>query len=103
MNTRCRSCRAVVNWLVNDVTEKRAPIDVTPTEAGNITINHVAGSYHVLTKKELAERVERAQGLFADPPEPLYTNHFQTCPSANDWRPTKPKKSTRRCAVVVIP
>jgi phage tail protein X len=80
--TACKSprCGAEVMWLRNDHTGSAAPIDVTPNAEGNITVDRVAGTYHVLTK---TEKVHHANpGMFDPKPAPLHTNHFMTCPDA---------------------
>ncbi len=70
---QCRSCHAPILWLVNESTQKPAPIDAVPTPDGNILVNG-NGTYRVLKASERD-----------DPPEGSYTrhtNHFQTCPDA---------------------
>ena len=78
---KCRSCGAPIIWAVNDRTKKRAPIDAEPVEDGPVYFTHDPGDggdpeYRVLTK------AERAPGV----PGPLYTNHFQTCPTREQHR-----------------
>lgn len=73
----CRSCNAKIYWLKNDKTGKPAPIDVAPSDAGNVEIDLSAHTYHVLGRPELLQ----------SPTYPKrHTSHFQTCPSAGAWK-----------------
>jgi hypothetical protein len=67
--SNCRSFNAKVFWLKHEKTGKPAPIDVTPSNAGNIEI-------------DLAKRIYRNVGKGPG----RHTNHFSTCPSADVWK-----------------
>jgi hypothetical protein len=69
MERKCKSCAASVYWLRHLEKGGIAPIDVEPTEKGNISINLEDGTYQSVPK---AEREGKT----------LYTNHFATCPTA---------------------
>jgi hypothetical protein len=66
-----------VKWVEHVTTGKRAPLDVTPTLAGNIALDE-AGRYYIVP----------AQERTGD----LYTSHFVTCDHAREWRTKAPKK-----------
>ena len=71
----CRKCGAPIIWKTNTKTKKAAPLDIAPTNEGNIALVGER-NYTVLTKEDL----DRAgQAL-------LYTNHFATCPEAGHFR-----------------
>ena len=78
---QCRSCGAPVIWAVHETTKKRAPIDATPVEDGNVIFVHEPGmggdpEYHVLTKTERAFPVLTSR----------HTNHFLSCPNAKQHK-----------------
>lgn len=78
----CRTCGAPIYWMANVKTGKPAPIDVQPTERGNIILHEVAATYQVLDKQS-ADMVRHAfEGEYTPP---LHTNHFMTCPQAKTW------------------
>lgn len=70
---RCRSCEAPIWWLENVKTGKKAPIDTDPDAKGNIIVSEEDEQYRIANESD---------GRL----EPRYTNHFQTCPSASEWR-----------------
>lgn len=76
----CKKCRRYIYWLANDNTGKMAPIDARPAVDGPVIIRSDGGQllYHVLTKDEIAGGL--GDGVSR------HTNHFQTCPNANDFR-----------------
>jgi hypothetical protein len=58
------------------------PVDVHPTEKGNIQLMHRPDNIPLavyLTK----EQIDRLEGLQR---YRLFTSHFATCPSAKKWR-----------------
>lgn len=77
--TRCEGCNAEITWFENEKTGRRAPVDLTPSPTGNVTLNFRAGTYRVLTKEEMSP------SLFGDE-EPRFTLHFATCPQADHFR-----------------
>jgi hypothetical protein len=78
----CRSCGAPMRWAESLTTKKQMPLDVEPTETGNIGV------------VEWVERPSRlplpivaynpSTGTQATPYR--YTSHFATCPQAAQWR-----------------
>lgn len=74
--TRCGSCKAPIFWA-KTIKGRSAPIDQHPVERGNIRMTK--GVAHVLTGAELIAAREK--------PEPLYLNHFASCPNAKGHRP----------------
>ena len=68
--TTCRSCGAAIWMLPNDRTGRRGPVDVRSSLTGPIVIVDEGEAYHVLSAHETTEQVR-------------YTNHFQTCPTAD--------------------
>lgn len=78
--TLCRSCGALILWVVMASTNRRMPLDAEPHTDGTIELQDdvTAG---VLKGDVLAEA--RAAGV------PLYRSHFASCPNAAQHR--KPK------------
>lgn len=72
----CGSCGEPVYWLRNDNTNKPAPIEVKPSDAGNIVISSI--SYHIVPLS--LRQQARDKGLS------LHLNHFVTCPQAKVWK-----------------
>jgi hypothetical protein len=61
-------CNKEIYWLVNEKTEKKAPIDAMPDPNGNLVVNLPAGTYRVV-----------------GPGEGQYVNHFATCLFAREF------------------
>jgi hypothetical protein len=76
----CRSCNAAIVWLNNVSNGKANPVDVEPSDKGNIRI--VNGKKAEYLSNEDAEAA-RGRG------EKLHLSHFATCPDAKSHR--KPK------------
>jgi hypothetical protein len=76
----CRSCGASVIWT-ETILNKRAPVDATPTLAGNI----ILGMRHGKIPLMLVQTKQKLEQLQAKG-ELLYTNHFVTCPDRQKWR-----------------
>lgn len=77
--SQCKSCDASIVWAVHTATGSLAPIDVEPTDGGNIilTTDELGVTrYRVLTKLE----AETYKGGDA------HLNHFVTCPDATSHR-----------------
>lgn len=66
---RCTACNARLVYLAHVRTGKIAPIEVDPSEDGNIVFD-TDGRYRMLKKGEETTRARRK-------------NHFSTCPDAN--------------------
>lgn len=81
-------CPQHVAYYRNDKTGNPAPVDLVAVPDGNITLDFKKGTYHVLTKAELA----RVNGdLFGASLPPRFVLHFVTCAKAPSFR------SCRRC------
>jgi hypothetical protein len=77
----CDKCRAEIFWLRNNKTGKPSPIDAVPTERGNCKI-YSTTHFQVLAGQELTKVRQISK---------LNTNHFVTCPNADDFRKPKGK------------
>lgn len=66
------TCRAPIWWLTNPKTQKKAPIDPAPDDAGNCLVDLATETYQVIRADARADYA----GL-----QKLHTNHFQTCPA----------------------
>lgn len=75
-NARCRSCRAPIAWR-RTVGKQRMPLDLAPTDAGNIALAYGGTVAVTLTAAEVDA---------ADTSVPRYVSHFATCPDADAWR-----------------
>ena len=81
MSATCSACGAVIYWLRNARTGKRAPFDDEPSKNGNTRVLS-DGSVEVLAGYTLAEARSYE--------ERLYVSHFATCPDAAKFRARKP-------------
>lgn len=77
---RCRSCGAPIIWARHRESGKAAPINAAPVPNGNITLDPLSDHYRILSGEERKASTD-----------PLYTNHFGTCPNAKSHK--KPSKS----------
>lgn len=87
----CReaSCRARMVWAVNEQTGKGNPIDPEPVDDGNVVI---VGQE---TTKSGPAPVVRYLAKGEDPgPVPRYKSHFATCPAADSFRKSAPRRSS---------
>lgn len=75
--SECRSCHAPIFWAVS-VNEKSTPVDVEPTDDGNLLFADDGRSVTVLGPLELLLHDREAQ--------PLRLNHFVTCPDRDSWK-----------------
>lgn len=77
--SRCRECKAPI-WFGRTAKDKRQPIDVQPTEDGNIVVDQVEIALDTLGGALDGARVRT---LGADETVgrdvPRYTAHFATC------------------------
>jgi len=68
---RCKSCEAPIEWATMP-SGKANPIDAEPSPRGNLVL--IGGKVRFATDEDRALH------------RPLYTSHFATCPSADEWR-----------------
>lgn len=73
----CKSCSARLWWVRSASTGKMMPLDSKPDPRGNISVED--GQAHVLTGDVLNH--------YRDHRQPLYLNHFASCPNAARHRP----------------
>ena len=79
--SQCKSCNALIVWAVHTTTGSVAPIDVDPTEGGNVilTTDEIGVTrYRVFTKLEAETHT--------DPAHRSHRSHFATCPDATSHR-----------------
>lgn len=79
--SECRSCGAEIEWVVVSKSGKNMPIDVIPTDTGNIA---KLPTTDAATGNKLVEYVMQG-GMLGDHRE-LYVSHFATCPNADQHR-----------------
>ncbi len=77
--SKCRSCSAPVLW-VTWASEKKMPIDTTPSPVGNVVVTH--------RQKENVLFVEKFDPALHENRK-RYTSHFSTCPNADQHRKGK--------------
>lgn len=76
----CRSCGAEVVWGTNVSTGSAMPIDVEPSDIGNVSrYDELRGPQFVVLPPRKASAM-RACG------QQLFLSHFATCPHADSWR-----------------
>lgn len=75
--SECRSCKALVLWVVWAHSGKRMPVDVTPHLIGNVVV-----SYRASANQMIAEVYKPA----LHPNRNRYMSHFSTCPNATQHR-----------------
>jgi hypothetical protein len=73
----CGSCGASIYRLLHERTGKRAPIEATPDDAGNIVVDLVAHTWRIVPQAERASWAGQ-----------LHLSHFARCPQAKAWRST---------------
>jgi len=74
---RCSTCKARIVWLRHCDTAKAAPVDVEPDDKiGSLVIDIGRGTYRYVPTGDRAYCQED-----------LHTNHFATCPYADQHRP----------------
>lgn len=71
----CRSCGAPIQWRRHATTGRLAPIDAVPSPDGNVALCPGGERYVIVSRNERGVRGQ-----------PLYTNHFATCPQSRGWR-----------------
>jgi hypothetical protein len=74
----CRSCGAPIIWTRTAFNGKPIPIDLAPTDNGNILLQPRDTERHIaLVLPPGDERITT---------ETTYTTHFATCPDSDQWR-----------------
>lgn len=78
-DSKCRSCKAPVRWVMTTHNHRRAPMDPEPRADGNVWVDRIEGGLPfvnvVLTGSDVPAHV------------PIrYVLHFTTCPDADTWR-----------------
>ena len=79
--SKCRSCPAYVQFALqrHNPNAKPNPLDVEPSEKGNLLLDTETMTYEILSGEEL----ERARAM---PHIKLYTSHFATCERPHQHR-----------------
>lgn len=78
----CRGCNAPIMWAITEE-GKRAPLDITPSTAGNVLAWASQKEMRCATFAGDTLAALVAHGV------PLRTNHFMTCPVADRFRPSQ--------------
>lgn len=84
----CRTCSRPVIWVVVAKTQRRMPLDATPTPDGLVVLDGPQGTARALQKGE------EFSGL-------RYTSHHATCPDGSAWRGQR--REQLRLDVVDVP
>jgi hypothetical protein len=84
--TKCGRCNAKIiflkqEWTAKNPRPKPNPINVEPSDNGNILPSIGSGTYKILSGQELEE--------FKEQGNKLHLSHFATCPKAKDFRSKK--------------
>lgn len=74
----CRTCDEDIFWVTTDK-GRNMPVNLDPTEDGNVVLLEPPPRAHVLTADDPAP----------DPTTARYTSHFATCGQADVWRNRK--------------
>ncbi len=87
---KCKSCGAPVLWLTHRGTGKAMPIDVEPSEDGNVILfGHPTGNTGTVTFTAFKVLSGEPLAQYRENHTQLRTSHMATCPQAADFR--KPK------------
>jgi hypothetical protein len=81
---RCRSCGAEVLWVLTG-NGKRMPVDVQPSEKGNLFVFTPPGIHAALVAESTSSMSARAEYARKDD-RPRFVSHFATCPNAPQHR-----------------
>jgi len=81
----CRRCPKAVVMLKHTGTGNYAPIEVAPSEKGNIMVDRQNGTYTILTKGALQKARDKGH--------PLHLNHFASCEYARSFARTSASKT----------
>lgn len=82
----CRSCGAPIQWAVTEK-GKSMPVDLQPSEDGNILLQHREGKVPIALylnekeKQQLIDALDQRQQRHR-----LFLSHFVTCKQAASWR-----------------
>lgn len=79
----CKSCDAPIRWAKSKTTGRPMPLDVEPSEEGNLVI--VREGAHGITEEVARAATDEDRKLL----RPMYLSHFVTCPQAASWRNPK--------------
>lgn len=75
----CRSCKAPVRWVLVAGSNRRMPLDPTPSPNGNVWVTEW------LAHTPVVSVVANPDAVPSNVPT-RYTSHFVTCPDAKEWR-----------------
>ena len=81
VTVRCSKCDAEIEFFRHFESGKSNPVDVLPSEKGNLVLDRPGNRYRVATAEEI--EVARRDG------KNLYISHFVTCPNAGEFRRKK--------------
>lgn len=76
----CRSCKALVLWVVWEHSKKRMPINVTPAPSGTVVV-----AFRKASNQMMANVYREPEHIGRN----RYESHFATCPQNEKWRKTK--------------
>jgi hypothetical protein len=77
----CSGCKAFMLWALTPSGAK-APIDYRPAESGNVLLLQPSGFGELLAVTLSGDGLQRARQRGMD----LRTNHYATCPEAEQFR-----------------
>lgn len=81
----CKSCGARIAW-VRTVEGRNMPMDVGPSEHGNLRVVGRMGAHPVVAAYADAAAAAHAATMQGLPDEPRWLSHFATCPNAAQHR-----------------
>jgi hypothetical protein len=78
--SECRSCGALILWVEWAKSGKKMPIDVTPSDDGDVAVTYRKAENKLIASKAAQLTDEELRG------RNLYLSHFSTCPNAGEHR-----------------